>query len=77
MGLFNRKSNTDDDEEWTTECRNCGGLATSWNFCSEACSLEHWEKQERANSGRRHNTDPNCPACSGAGACKLCEDNGW
>ena len=76
MGLFSKKS-SDDEEDWTTECRNCGDTATNWNFCSEACSLEHWEKQERATSGRTYNTDPNCPACGGSGSCKLCEDNGW
>ncbi|MFN8147284.1 MAG: hypothetical protein U0R76_07435 [Candidatus Nanopelagicales bacterium] len=72
MGLFSRKS-TDDEEDWTTECRNCGATATNWNFCSDACAEEHWEKSQ-ANAPR-YNSDPNCPVCGGAGSCKLCEDN--
>ena len=45
MGLFSKTSN-DDEKDWTTECRNCGGTAVNSNFCSEACSLEHWLKHK-------------------------------
>ena len=75
MGLFSKKS-SDDEADWMTECRNCGGLAVNSSFCSEACGVAHWEAQERSNSGA-HNTNPNCPACGGAGSCKMCEDTGW
>ncbi|MFZ1286607.1 MAG: hypothetical protein WAR57_06180 [Candidatus Phosphoribacter sp.] len=57
MGLFSKKSN-DDEEDWTTECRNFGGTAVNSTFCSEACSLEHWEQQQRSSSGRTYNTIP-------------------
>lgn len=32
--------------------------------------FERWDREE----GRKH-ADPNCPVCSGDGACALCEDD--
>lgn len=74
VGLFAWRSRNKDEESWTTECRNCGGSTVDSNFCSDECSLEHWEQQERS-SGRDYNTNPNGPACGGSGSCKLCKDD--
>lgn len=68
-----------DEEDWTTECRNCGGTAVNSQFCSTACSDEHWHEEERNRPPSylrpSYNTNPNCPVCSGSGSCQLCEDN--
>lgn len=78
MGLFGwlkKQDSDDDDEDVVYECLRCGGRAVNWAYCSDACSEEHWWEQEERNRGRSiHNTDPNCPVCSGAGSCQLCED---
>lgn len=74
--LFSRLSSGSDSdgEDWTMECRNCGGTAVNSQFCSAECGTEHWYKDVQATP-LSHNTNPNCPACSGVGACKLCEDD--
>ena len=70
LGLFGKQSS--DEEDWTTDCRNCGSTAVNRNFCSDACHSEFYEERDRARWDRP-NTNPNCPACSGTGSCKLCE----
>ena len=71
---MSRISATDDEEGWVGECRNCGGPTVSRNFCSDACHEAFYDNQV---THRPPHANPNCPVCSGAGACQLCEDNAW
>jgi len=78
--LFSKDNDVDEenDDFWHAPCRYCGEMKTeSGLYCSEECSLAAWEERQEKTKDRRYNTNPNCPACGGAGSCQLCEDEEW